>query len=119
MYSIGMTATPTNSPVSSPVSTCSKCDKALDTTGYPLWCRSCRAANKREYENTRREMQESRGYAAGVTAMRHYLAENFRRYGTAGSFSGVEIAATIMQVRGPFDEDRPASSWRTAGRRRG
>lgn len=80
---------------------CSKCNKELDTTGYPLWCKSCRAANKREYEATKKEMQESRGYAAGVAAMRAYLADNFARYGSAGSFNGNEIAHTIRTVPGP------------------
>jgi hypothetical protein len=45
-------------------------------------------------------MTESRGYATGVTAMRHYLAANFRQYGSAG-FTGIEIADTIMRVKGP------------------
>lgn len=80
---------------------CTKCESDLDTTGYPLWCKACRAKHKREYEATRKEMTESRGFAAGVTAMREYLAVNFRQYGTAGSFTGLEIAQTIMSVRGP------------------
>lgn len=80
---------------------CSKCDGSLDTSGTPHWCKACRAKYKREYDATVKEMTESRGYAAGVTAMRTYLAENFRQYGSAG-FSGSEIADTIMQVKGPF-----------------
>lgn len=82
-------------------SECSKCGKPRDTTGYPLWCLSCRAKNKREYEATKKEMSETRGYATGITAMRYYLAEQFRRYGSAGSFTGNEIAETIMRVKGP------------------
>jgi len=46
-------------------------------------------------------MTESRGFAAGCTAMRLYLAENFAKYGTAGSFAGSEIAAIIRTVPGP------------------
>lgn len=81
---------------------CSKCSGELDTTGYPKWCKACRASNKRDYEATKKEMAESRGFAAGVSAMRTYLAENFQQYGSSGSFTGMEIAATIMQVKGPF-----------------
>lgn len=81
--------------------TCSKCSASLDTTGYPLWCKACRAANKRDYESTKREMTEGKGFAAGVQAMRQYLAENFRRYGSQGAFTGNEIAQTILNVKGP------------------
>jgi hypothetical protein len=80
---------------------CSRCNGDLDTTGYPLWCKSCRAAHKREYEATKKEMQESRGFAAGQNAMRHYLAQQFDRYGSQGSFTGMEIARIILQSRGP------------------
>lgn len=80
---------------------CSKCEGALDTTGYPLWCKSCRAKNKREYEATKKQMQETRGYAAGVSAMRAYLAAQFLKFGTAGSFSGVEISRIIEHCKGP------------------
>lgn len=83
---------------------CTKCEAPRDTTGYPLWCTKCRTKHKREYEATKREMTESRGYATGVTAMRRYLAERFRQYGS-GSFTGYEIAATILNVKGP---DTPA-----------
>lgn len=80
---------------------CSKCDGALDTEGYPRWCKKCRAAHRREYEATKKEMSESRGFAAGMSAMREYLATNFRQYGSAGSFTGYEIADTIMRAKGP------------------
>jgi hypothetical protein len=80
---------------------CSKCNGLLDTEGYPLWCKACRAKHKREYEATRKEMTESRGYAAGVAAMRDYLATRWSAYGTAGSFTGAEIAQVIRESRGP------------------
>lgn len=83
---------------------CSKCDGVLDTTGTPKWCRACRAKYKREYEATVKEMTESRGYAAGVSAMRDYLAQNFAKYGSCGSFSGYEISQTIKSVRFPIAE---------------
>jgi hypothetical protein len=81
--------------------TCSKCSAPLDTTGYPLWCLACRAKHKREYEATKKEMTESRSFAAGCTAMREYLAKRFAEYGAAGSFSGAEVAGYIMQAKGP------------------
>jgi len=80
---------------------CSKCGNALDTTGSPKWCRACRAKYKREYDATVKEMTESRGFAAGCTAMREYLAKRFSEYGAAGSFSGIEIAKIIAQAKGP------------------
>ncbi len=89
--------------------TCSKikdneirCNNPLDTTGYPLWCKACRATNKRETEATKKEMTESRGYAAGVSAMRDYLAMKFGEYGAQGGFSGTEIAHYIRQSKGPM-----------------
>jgi hypothetical protein len=80
---------------------CSKCEAPLDTAGYPLWCKQCRAANMREYTATKKQMQESRGFAAGVSAMRDYLAGRFREYGTQGSFTGNEVAHFISQSHGP------------------
>lgn len=80
---------------------CSKCENSLDTTGSPKWCRACRAKYKREYDATVKDMTESRGFCAGITAMRQYLAERFRSYGTQGAFTGSEIAGIIMQAKGP------------------
>ncbi len=62
---------------------CSKCEGQLDTTGYPKWCKSCRAKNKREYEATKKEMSETRGFAAGVSAMRQLLCDELRGRGPA------------------------------------
>lgn len=84
-----------------PTEPCSKCNSPLDTTGYPKWCKSCRAAHKREYEATKKEMQESRGFAAGQSAMRSYLVQQFARYGTQGAFTGYEIARMIQNCKGP------------------
>ena len=80
---------------------CSKCHAALNTTGYPLWCQACRTKHKRDYEEARKEMRESRGYAAGISAMRDHLAKNFSVYGTAGAFNGAEIAHIIMTCKPP------------------
>lgn len=90
---------------------CSRCEEKLDTTGFPRWCKACQNKYRRELRETRKEMQESRGYAAGVSAMREYLAREFeQRYGNQGSWTGSEIADIIRAARGPFDkEDRAAA----------
>lgn len=72
----------------------------LDTAGSPPWCKTCRAKYQRDYKAMRAEMSESRGFAAGVSAMRAYLAAHFERLGS-GSFSGYESAHLIRQSRGP------------------
>ncbi len=79
-----------------------KCGKPLDTEGSPRWCKACRAQYQREYKDIVKEMTESRGFAAGMSAMRDYLAHNFDTlYGTQGSFTGAQIAHLIRTVRGP------------------
>jgi hypothetical protein len=83
-----------------PQNSCSKCEKPLDSTGFPKWCMDCRAKYRREYDATKKEMAESRSFAAGMTAMREHLAKNFSQYGPAG-FTGTEIARLILQVKGP------------------
>lgn len=80
---------------------CSRCKGELDTTGSPRWCKKCRNDYQQDYQATRKAMTEGKGFAAGVQAMRQYLAENFRRYGSQGAFTGDEIAQTIINVKGP------------------
>jgi hypothetical protein len=72
---------------------CSKCEAVLDTEGYPKWCKKCRATHRREYEATKKEMGETRGYAAGCSAMRDFMATYFQQFGNV-KFSGIE--ASIM-----------------------
>lgn len=79
---------------------CSKCSSELDTSGYPQWCKVCRAKYKREYDETKAKLTESRGYAAGISAMRAFLYTRFDRLGS-GSFSGREIADIIARTPGP------------------
>jgi len=79
---------------------CSKCGQDLDTEGYPLFCKSCRAKYQREYQQQRKQLVESRGYSAGITAMKFYLAGRFAALGS-GSFTGNEVAHLIMQSKGP------------------
>jgi hypothetical protein len=80
---------------------CSRCQAVLDTTGYPLWCKKCRAANKREYEATRKEMSESRGFRSGVAAAKGFLASEFRRAIGPALISGTEAAQLVEICRGP------------------
>jgi hypothetical protein len=79
---------------------CSKCEAVLDSEGYPKWCLACRAKNRREYEATKKEMNETRGFSAGSSAMRHAAAEYFKLFGNA-KFSGIEIWSMLRSVPGP------------------
>ncbi len=72
---------------------CSKCDKDLDTEGTPRWCKSCRAKYQREYQGLKKEMSETRGYAAGCSAMREFMVQYFQQFGNV-KLSGIE--ASIM-----------------------
>ena len=83
---------------------CSRCEERLDTEGSPRWCKKCRAKYQREYQGLKKEMAESRGYAAGQSAMRECLALHFARFGGA-AFNCVEIAYMIRRAPGP-DEVR-------------
>jgi len=75
--------------------TCSKCEATLDTTGNPQWCKKCRAKNQREYERTRKEMAESRGFSAGVSAAKDFLAREFEGKIRGAMISGNEAARLV------------------------
>lgn len=79
---------------------CSKCKAVLDTTGNPKWCKACRAAYQRDYQDGKTERGEAKGYARGVRAMRDLLADEFGKQG-GGMFSGDECALLIRQAPGP------------------
>jgi hypothetical protein len=70
---------------------CSKCEADLDTDGTPRWCKSCRAKYQREYQATKKEMGESRGFAAGCSAMREFMVGYFRQFGNV-RLSGFEVS---------------------------
>jgi len=76
------------------------CSNPLDTTGYPKWCKVCRAAYKREERTLMEHRLKGRGFAAGVKEMREYLAAQFERMGS-GAFTGYEIAEMIRRAPGP------------------
>lgn len=81
--------------------TCSRCEAPLDTTGNPQWCKKCRAKNQREYERTRKDMAESRGFAAGVTATKSLLAGEFELKIRGAQITGFEAARLVRVCRGP------------------
>jgi hypothetical protein len=78
---------------------CSRCEGALDTTGAPAWCKKCRAAYQREYKRLVKDMSESRGFSAGVSALRDALVRQFAASG--GTFTGPMAANWIRHFRLP------------------
>lgn len=80
---------------------CSKCEGPLDTTSYPKWCKACRAKNKREYEATKKEMSETRGFAAGVSAAKDLLASEFESAIRGAAINGFEAARLVRACKGP------------------
>ena len=81
--------------------TCSRCESPLDTTGNPQWCKKCRATYKREYERTRKDMAESRGFAAGVAATKDLIASEFMNAIRGAQINGYEAARLVRACRGP------------------
>lgn len=92
---------PPNTPAQT-VPLCTRCKVNPRGAGSDTnpWCNECRAAHKREYEQTRLAMKERHGYALGVSAMRDLLALEFDRLGF-GMFSAVEVRDLILQAPGP------------------
>lgn len=83
--------------------TCSRCENALDTNGFPKWCKKCRAAYKREYDSLKAQMTEQRGFSAGVSAMRDILATEFERMIPFGNpLTAQTVAHLIRQAPGPM-----------------
>lgn len=94
------------------ITTCSKiqddgkiCGRELDTAGSPQWCKACRAKYQREYQATRNEMGEAKGYVKGVDAMRDAAARHFADFGP-GMFSGLEVAEVVRSL--PYPARREA-----------
>ena len=87
---------------------CSKCGKnpRADQDGTNPWCLECRAEYQRSYNGLKIEMSESRGFCAGVTAMRHQVIAFFSQWPSA-HFSGTEIAVKVQQMPGPGDLQKP------------
>lgn len=64
------------------------------------WCKECRAAYQREYEQNRLARKESKGFALGVQAMRDLLCEEFHKLGFS-RFEAFEIRDIIRNCAGP------------------
>ncbi len=81
------------------------CGKPLDTSGSPPWCKACRAKYQRDYQSLRKEMSESRGYAAGVSAFRDHIVKKFEAIGTSANFTGSVAAQWVRgeQISMPQD----------------
>jgi hypothetical protein len=76
---------------------CGRCESDLDTEGSPRWCKKCRAKYQREYQSLRKEMNESRGYAAGCSAMRDFMVGYFAQFGNV-RLSGFEASAMARKA---------------------
>lgn len=91
--------------MAAPETGCSRCEKPLDTTGYPLWCKACQREYRREYRSLQKQMAETRGFAAGTSAgaaaMKDQAVRWFRQFPHA-AFSGAEIAVKIQQMPTPL-----------------
>lgn len=73
---------------------CSKCGNELDTTGSPKWCKKCRAAYQREYQQTRQEMNAGHDFHAGAEAMRAAADAWFRQFARS-TFTGLEVCHVL------------------------
>ena len=77
---------------------CSKCESGkVEDEHYPRWCKTCRAKWQREYQALRKDLSETRGYAAGVSAFREHIVKKFEAIGTTATFNG---AVAAQWVRG-------------------
>ncbi len=79
---------------------CSKCEEALDTVGYPKWCKACRAKYKREYETVKIDLIAAKGFAQGVETAISMLSLEFARHGRA-MLSGREVEFAIRNAPRP------------------
>lgn len=81
-------------------SKCNKCKGILDTDGYPLWCKACRATYKREYNATLSNRDRAVGFHQGIDADRDMLGLEFARLGRA-VFNGAQVVFIICQSPRP------------------
>ena len=80
---------------------CSRCEKSpLDAEGFPKWCRECRRIYAKENRALKLQLTESRGFAAGVAAMRAHIAAHWGQWPSA-VFSGAEVSMKTRQLPGP------------------
>jgi len=76
---------------------CSKCGKELRASGKDPWCKTCRAAYQREYQNGRSE----RGFSAGAEAMRSALRAKIRQAPPQSSTTYGSIDAWLKEFPAP------------------
>src|SRR5580700_1160341 len=79
----------------------SKCTNELDTTGSPTWCKACRAKYQRQYQDLRKQLSETRGFCAGVSAAKDFIANEFEHAIRGAMISGHEAARLVRVCRGP------------------
>ncbi len=84
--------------------TCSLCDAQLDTTGYPLWCKSCRTLRKRALKEAHAQMATGKGFAAGAEQMR---ASQIAKLDEMASWATLEVRDVITWIR-EFPAPRPS-----------
>jgi len=82
---------------------CSKCKEALDTEGTPKWCKKCRSAYQREYQDSREGRAEAKGYARGFAAAREWLSGLFTERLGGESCTGYEASRYILTEPLPKD----------------
>ncbi len=81
---------------------CSKCKerpRAHPESTNP-WCRQCNTEKQMEYQGNRQDMMESRGFAAGQSYIRDFLAGYFMQWPNA-RISGIEISQMIRKAGVP------------------
>lgn len=75
---------------------CSRCEGPLDgVNGFPRYCKACRKAYDREYRALKLEMSETRGFAAGVSALREHLVKKFNAIPPSATFNGPQAAQWV------------------------
>lgn len=84
--------------------TCSLCDAALDTTGYPLWCKECRTKRKRALKEAHAQMATGKGFAAGAEQLR---AAQIAKLNEMSSWATLEVSDVISWIR-EFPAPRPS-----------
>lgn len=93
---------------------CNKCSAPIDTTGYPKWCKACRAKYKREYTDTVEAMTAARAFNQGVDAFRETLAMEFARHGKA-PLTGTQVSWIISNSPRPTYKSLEAQGVPTPG----
>jgi hypothetical protein len=89
-----------------PVLTCARvgdagevCTNPRAAAGY--WCKPCRAKYQQQYTAVQKQMTETRGFAAGVTAAKHFIANEFDCSIRGATINGHEAARLVRDCRGP------------------